>query len=239
LHRDIKTANILLLEGALRLLPVAHGPPLLVHRAILSDVGLAKVRKPMLGGTTTHATTRIPAFSMGFGDPALTNSNQHSERTDAFGIGICILMSLVSEPAAGLMKDHDDDVCDAMDDGTGSCVVWEGARGRRLAVGYDPRAGVDGARAVNGNHEEAAAAARGARKDGGPARSGGRGGWWRGRGGCGWCSLCRVAAARLTSRRVDAARARGRAGCSCCAFGTARGVVRRRADAHGATARGG
>jgi len=119
LHRDVKTDNILL-EGALRPLPMAHGPPLLVHRAVLSDVGLAKVREPTIGGTTMHATTRNLAFSMGFGDPALTNSNQHSERTDAFGIGICILMSLVSEPAAGLVIDREDDICDAMEDGTGA-----------------------------------------------------------------------------------------------------------------------
>ena len=118
LHRDVKTANILL-EGALQPLPLAHGPPLLVYRAVLSDVGLAKVREPTLGGTTTHATTRNLAFSTGFGDPALLNSNQHSEKTDAFGIGICILMSLVSEPAAGLVTDREDDVCDAMEDGTG------------------------------------------------------------------------------------------------------------------------
>jgi len=118
LHRDVKTANILL-EGALRPLPMAHGPPLLVYRAVLSDVGLAKVREPTLGGNTTHATTRNLAFSMGFGDPALLNSSQHSERTDAFGIGICILMSLVSEPAAGLVTDREDDICDAMEDGIG------------------------------------------------------------------------------------------------------------------------
>ena len=117
LHRDVKTANILL-EGALRPLPMSHGPPLLVYRAVLSDVGLAKVREPTLGFGTTHATTRTLAFSMGFVDLAVVNSNQHSERTDAFGIGICILMSLVSEPAAGLMNDHEDDVCDAMGGGT-------------------------------------------------------------------------------------------------------------------------
>jgi len=118
LHRDVKTANILL-EGALRPLPMAHGPPLLVHRAVLSDVGLAKVREPRLGGATTHATTRNSAVSVGFVDPTLIDSNQHSEKTDAYDIGICVLMSLVSEPATGLMKDHEDDVSEAMEDGTG------------------------------------------------------------------------------------------------------------------------
>jgi len=98
-----------------------------VYGAVLSDVGLAKVREPTLGGGgTTHATTRNLAFSMGFGDPALLNSSHHSEKTDAFGIGICILMSLVSEPAAGLMNDHEDDVCEAMEDGTGE--LFETAR---------------------------------------------------------------------------------------------------------------
>jgi len=118
LHRDVKTANILL-EGALRPLPMAHGTPLLVHRAVLSDVGLAKVREPTLSGTTTHATTRNLALSIGFVDPTLINSSQHSEKTDAFGIGICVLMSLVGEPAAGLMKGHEEDVCVAFEDGTG------------------------------------------------------------------------------------------------------------------------
>jgi len=176
LHRDVKTANILL-EGALRPLLMMQGPPLLVYRAVLSDVGLAKVRELTLGGTA-HATTRNLAFSTGFGDPALVNSNQHSERTDAFGIGICILMGLVSEPAAGLMNDHEDDVYEAIEDGTGP--LFGTARGRRLAVGRDPRAGGDGARAVDCSQEEAAAAARGACADGGPAGDGGRGGWWRG-----------------------------------------------------------
>jgi len=118
LHRDVKTPNILL-EGALRPLHIAHGPPLLVYRAVLSDVGLAKVREATLDGTTTHATTRGLAFSMGFVDPALVNSNQHSEKTDAYGIAVCILMSLVSASAAGLMKDHEEGVFEAFEGGMG------------------------------------------------------------------------------------------------------------------------
>ena len=98
---------------------MVHGPPLRVYRAVLSDVGQAKVREPTLGGTTMHATTRNLAFSTGFVDPTLINSNQHSEKTDAFGIGICVLMSLVSESAAGLMKVHENDVYEAFEDGTG------------------------------------------------------------------------------------------------------------------------
>ena len=233
LHRDVKTANILL-EGALRPLPMAHGPPLLVYRAVISDVGLAKVREPTLGGTTTHATTRNLAISMGFVDPSLVNSNQHSATTDAFGIGICILMSLVSEPAAGLMYGHEEDVIEAMEDGTGplfgtahAAAGWPSATTRALA------AVVHGLSIATRRRRQPLA--------GGPVGSGGRGGWWRG-GDCtacacsGWCSPCHAATARLVSRRVDAARARGRAGRSCCDFGTARGVVRRRTDADGAIA---
>ena len=122
LHRDVKTANILL-EGALWPLPMQRGPPQLVHRALLSDFGLAKVRGPSLGGGTTHATTQNLAFSTGFVDPALVNSNQHSEKTDAFGIGICVLMSLVSEPAAGLMKSQEDNVCAAAENGVGELFI--------------------------------------------------------------------------------------------------------------------
>jgi len=140
LHRDVKTANILL-EGALRPLPMAHGAPLLVHRAVLSDVGLVKVREPMLGDAPTHETTRNLAFSTGFVDPALINSNQHSEKTDAFGIGICILMSLVGEPAAGLMESHEDDVGEAFEDGTGplfgtahAAASWPSDATRALAA---------------------------------------------------------------------------------------------------------
>ena len=71
----------------------------------------------------------------------MVNSNQHSERTDAFGIGICILMSLVSGPAARLMNDHDDNIVEAMEDGTGALFEkahavagWPSDATRALAV---------------------------------------------------------------------------------------------------------
>ncbi len=87
-----------MLDGSLQPLHTAHGT-LLVYRIFLSDVGLAKT------GATTHATTRSLSFSPGFGDPLLLNSNQHSEKTDAYGIGIAALMCLVGRPASGLVDD--------------------------------------------------------------------------------------------------------------------------------------
>jgi len=233
LHRDVKTANILL-EGALRPLPMAHGLPLLVHRAVLSDVGLAKVREPTLGGGTMHATTRNLAFSMGFGDPALTNSNQHSERTDAFGIGICILMSLVGEPAAGLMNDQEDDVCEAMEGegalfGTAHAVAgWPSDATRALAAlvyglsmttkkKRQPLAeALVQMEALLGTVGEAAG---GEESKAQPAPV--------------------VVGAASAVSRPRVCRARGRAGRSCCGFGTAGGVVRWRANADGAKARAG
>ena len=88
-HRDVKTGNILL-DGSLQPLQTAHGT-LLVSSAFHSDVGLAKVREASAGTcATTHATTRSLAFSLGFADSLITNSDQHSEKTDAFGIGVCV-----------------------------------------------------------------------------------------------------------------------------------------------------
>ena len=102
LHRDDKTGSILL-DGSLQLLQTAGGT-LLVYRAFLSDVGLAKVREASAGaGATTHATTRSLAFLLGFGEPILTNSNQNSEKTDSFCIGVSLLVGIAGEPANGLL----------------------------------------------------------------------------------------------------------------------------------------
>ncbi len=104
LHHDVNTCNILL-DGSLQPRQTAHDT-LLVYRAFFSDVGLAKVHEASAGtGATTHATTRTLAFSPGFADPLVTSSSQHSEKTDAFGIGVSLLMGLVGKPANGIF-DH-------------------------------------------------------------------------------------------------------------------------------------
>ena len=91
-----------------------------------------------------------------------------------------------------------------------------------------PCTGCSGARVVDCKRPEAEAAGGGSGADGGASGSGGRGGRWRGGSICGgWCSLRRVATARLFSQRLDAARARGRAGRSCRGLCTARGADRR------------
>ena len=52
---------------------------------------------------TTHATTNSVAFSTSFGDPIFISSSKHSEKTDAFGIGVFLLMCLLGEPANRLL----------------------------------------------------------------------------------------------------------------------------------------
>ena len=55
-----------------------------------------------------NASTSSVAFSTGFGDPIFFNSNQHSEKTDAFGIGVSLLMGLLGEPANELLTKLED-----------------------------------------------------------------------------------------------------------------------------------
>ena len=62
----------------------------------------------------TMATNATSAFySTGFADPNFLDSNQHSAKTDAYGIGISLLMALTGgEPSRGLRSTYEDDVLD-------------------------------------------------------------------------------------------------------------------------------
>ena len=59
----------------------------------------------------TNATSTI--YSTGFADPNFLDSNQHSAKTDAYGLGISLLMALTGgEPSRGLRSTYEDDVLD-------------------------------------------------------------------------------------------------------------------------------
>jgi len=106
-----------------------------VYRAFLADVGLARVCEASTGVcSTTHATTGSLAFSTGFGDPIFLNSNRHSEKTDAFGIGVSLLVALVGEPANGLLnKWEDDGIAEFMEVGGESALDRLASRAEAVA----------------------------------------------------------------------------------------------------------
>ena len=59
----------------------------------------------------TNATSTV--YSTGFADPNFLDSNQHSAKTDAYGLGISLLMALTGgEPSRGLRSAYEDDVLD-------------------------------------------------------------------------------------------------------------------------------
>ena len=59
----------------------------------------------------TNATSNV--YSTGFADPNFLDSNQHSAKTDAYGLGISLLMALTGgEPSRGLRSTYEDDVLD-------------------------------------------------------------------------------------------------------------------------------
>lgn len=78
LHRDIKPPNILL-DAALN--------------AKLADVGLAKQAHALQEGRT-HLSTRNLAGTVGYIDPLYSDSGQYSQTTDAYAMGITLLVAL-------------------------------------------------------------------------------------------------------------------------------------------------
>ena len=59
----------------------------------------------------TNATSNV--YSTGFADPNFLDSNQHSAKTDAYGLGVSLLMALTGgEPSRGLRSAYEDDVLD-------------------------------------------------------------------------------------------------------------------------------
>jgi hypothetical protein len=149
LHRDVKTGNILL-DGSLQPLQTADGI-IPVYRAFLSDVGLAKVREvSAMVSAMTHATTSSVVFSTGFCDPIFINSNQHSERTDAYGIGVSLLMILLGEPANGLLTKWEDEGIADFVDGDDAVVLDRLVAKAVAAAGWPPAVTYGLVRVVHG-----------------------------------------------------------------------------------------
>jgi serine/threonine protein kinase len=79
LHRDIKPMNILL--------DAQCNPK-------LSDVGLAKHTQELQYGGRTHLSTSTVAGTPGYIDPLFLHSGQYSQMTDAYAIGVTMLVCL-------------------------------------------------------------------------------------------------------------------------------------------------
>jgi len=90
----------------------------------------------------TNATSTI--YSTGFADPNFLDSNQHSAKTDAYGIGISLLMALTGGEPSGLKSVHEEDIWDVVDgkEGAGGgllraarqAAAWPEAATRELVM---------------------------------------------------------------------------------------------------------
>ena len=80
----------------------------------------------------TNATSSV--YSTGFADPNFLDSNQHSAKTDAYGLGVSLLMALTGgEPSRGLRSTYEDDVLDMLagKEGAGGGLLHAARRAAR------------------------------------------------------------------------------------------------------------
>jgi len=97
------------------LLPLIPSLPWVPPNLPASAVGLAKQAHEMQGGRT-HLTTRNLAGTNGYIDPLYADSGQYSQTTDAYAMGVTLLVALSGRRAAQA-KDAADDALEDLTDG--------------------------------------------------------------------------------------------------------------------------
>ncbi|GMN72819.1 hypothetical protein TIFTF001_055667 [Ficus carica] len=88
IHRDVKSANILLDDN---------------FRAKLSDFGISKTF-PMSDNGVTHVST-VVAGTLGYLDPQYYKSNRLNEKSDVYSFGIVLLEIITGRPATSKIPD--------------------------------------------------------------------------------------------------------------------------------------
>ncbi|XP_024022548.1 LRR receptor-like serine/threonine-protein kinase IOS1 isoform X1 [Morus notabilis] len=89
IHRDVKTANILLNEN---------------FRAKLADFGLSRF---FSADGATHVSTRHIAGTPGYLDPDITNNSWLNEKSDVYSFGVVILQIITARPAISRTTDDE------------------------------------------------------------------------------------------------------------------------------------